>query len=187
MEDTMPVFVPKVGRMRPAFSEYDEGLRTLVKGLPEFSDIVEVGSWAGESTRIFLDNKNVRSITCVDPYDADLAGEEMAKHGDIKDAKFEFCVQVLANNPHAFLLQTTSVEAAKILRYRTYTMVYIDGLHLYESVKEDIMTWYPRVAVGGWIAGHDYQIEGVQKAVNEAFGVPDWVFEDTSWIVRKRQ
>lgn len=172
--------------MRPQFSEYEEGLHSLVKGLPNFCDVVEIGSWAGESTRIFLAHPNVRSIICVDPYDAILAGDEMAPHGDVKEARFEFCTQVLAKHPNASLMQTTSVEAAKILSYRCFPFIYIDGLHKYESVKEDIAAWLPRVAVGGWLAGHDYHIEGVQKAVNEAFGVPDWVFCDTSWIVRKR-
>ena len=30
---------------------------------------------------------------------------------------------------------------------------------LYENVKNDILSWYPKVKVGGWLAGHDYFLE----------------------------
>lgn len=66
-------------------------------------------------------------------------------------------------------------------------MVYIDGLHTYEGCSHDIAVCKesirPRVAY----AGHDYtdriaHVVGVKKAVDEAFGAPDAVFCDNSWI-----
>lgn len=51
--------------------------------------------------------------------------------------------------------------------------VFIDGCHEVESVRRDIADWYPKVKVGGIIAGHDYQLNahhqwpGVPQAVHE--------------------
>ena len=48
-------------------------------------------------------------------------------------------------------------------------MVFIDGLHDFESVREDIRAWATKVRHGGILAGHDYcaRYMGVVQAVNE--------------------
>lgn len=47
-------------------------------------------------------------------------------------------------------------------------LVYIDADHRYDQVRKDIHSWWPFVAHGGIIAGHDYGImQGVTKAVDE--------------------
>jgi glyoxylase-like metal-dependent hydrolase (beta-lactamase superfamily II) len=50
-------------------------------------------------------------------------------------------------------------------------MVFIDGDHKYESVKEDIKLWLPKTKK--LICGHDYQGEDVRRAVNEVLGEVD--------------
>ena len=66
-------------------------------------------------------------------------------------------------------------------------IVYIDGMHTYDACRHDIEMCRnvikPRLA----ISGHDYtdkiaHVIGVKKAVDEAFGAPDAVFCDNSWI-----
>ena len=74
-------------------------------------------------------------------------------------------------------------------------MVYIDGDHSYESVKEDIELWVPWVKKNGFIAFHDYgtpHTPGVVKAVDEfveEYGYPlflrdGWDKEDVLRIYR---
>lgn len=48
-------------------------------------------------------------------------------------------------------------------------IVYIDADHSYEGVKKDLESWFPKVKIGGVIAGHDYinPAYGVLQAVNE--------------------
>jgi hypothetical protein len=49
--------------------------------------------------------------------------------------------------------------------------VYLDADHLYQSVMNDIINWYPKVKIGGLMCGHDYAQEaGVKDAVDEFFG-----------------
>lgn len=48
--------------------------------------------------------------------------------------------------------------------------VFIDALHTYEGVLNDLETWYDKIRSGGLISGHDYNhpnFPGVTKAVDE--------------------
>lgn len=78
--------------------------------------------------------------------------------------------------------RTTSVDAAARIEDAQLDFVYIDARHDYESVREDLVAWLPKVRPGGLLAGHDY-VDGVRngtvfevrRAVDEFFrslGVP---------------
>lgn len=67
-------------------------------------------------------------------------------------------------------LHLESTRAARIFREKSVSFVYIDAAHGYESNSADIDAWLPKIKPGGIIAGHDYNREGVWKAVNERFG-----------------
>ena len=53
------------------------------------------------------------------------------------------------------LLPMTSKEASKRFRDNSIQLVYIDGNHQPEYVREDLNLWWPKVAEGGFLAGHD--------------------------------
>jgi len=38
---------------------------------------------------------------------------------------------------------------------RRFGLIWIDGNHSYEAVRMDFEDWFPRLAVGGWVAIHD--------------------------------
>lgn len=62
---------------------------------------------------------------------------------------------------------------------RDVDMVFIDADHEYESVLKDIQTWRPHAKK--LICGHDWDWEGVKKAVLETLGEPDETIESI-WI-----
>lgn len=83
--------------------------------------------------------------------------------GLFSDAKLEHKIQ---------FIHMDSNKASKELN-TTFDLVFIDGDHSYDAVKNDISNWLPHVRVGGIICGHDYvdYIKyGVKQAVNEVFG-----------------
>lgn len=77
------------------------------------------------------------------------------------------------------LIKEFSVKAARRFADETLDFVFIDAAHDYESVKEDIEAWAPKVHRDGIVAGHDYMNlghagmdgvvtpYGVKRAVNE--------------------
>jgi hypothetical protein len=92
-------------------------------------------------------------------------------------------------------IRTKSVDAPKLMWERDRKFLgfcYIDGLHTFEAVKEDIATWWPLIRSGGILAGHDWDIEGVAKAVTEFHGnnpgLNVWVTHEKispSWYILK--
>ena len=65
--------------------------------------------------------------------------------------------------------------------------LYIDTTHEYEHVIKEIDAWYPKVKLGGIIAGHDYFTPGVHRAVNEFFEIRPHplISLNASWIAFK--
>jgi hypothetical protein len=72
------------------------------------------------------------------------------------------------------ILAAGSVEAASLLRDHVFDFVYIDADHFYESVRNDLSVWHPKVKTDGLLCGHDYNggwdrkgVWGVKRAVDE--------------------
>lgn len=83
------------------------------------------------------------------------------------------------------VLKMTTVEASRLYEDGHFDFVFIDAAHDYESVKEDIQHWLPKVRVGGWIGGHDYHERkwpGVVQAV-KGFVAGATIYPGTIWGV----
>ena len=67
-------------------------------------------------------------------------------------------------------------------------LVFIDALHDYQSVKQDIELWWSLVREGGYLVLHDFNHSwpGVQRAVAESFNLMDvGVAPDSVAFIRK--
>jgi len=90
--------------------------------------------------------------------------------GNIRYAQVE---RMFRNCPNVILLRETSMKAVKRFKDRYFDWVYIDAVHIYENVKQDMNAWWSKVK--SYLCGHDYidyYIEGygqfgVIQAVNE--------------------
>lgn len=92
----------------------------------------------------------------------------------------------------AYTHRMTSVEAAKEVEDRSIDIIFIDGLHTYEGVKDDLEAWVPKIKIGGIISGHDYngmkRHEGVTIRVNEVFGKKNITTgPDVTWWLYKTE
>lgn len=167
--------------------KYKLGLIQLISDLTlEIETMVEIGSYQGESTIIFAENiKTLKSLHAVDPWKngyapGDVCSDEYPM--EIVESNFD---KRISTYPQIIKHKTTSGEFISNFEDKSLDFVYIDGDHSYESCKKDLELWLPKVKDGGIIAGHDYLpmcFMGVVNAVNEKFGGPDKVYEDTSWI-----
>jgi hypothetical protein len=66
------------------------------------------------------------------------------------------------------VIRKESVEASKDLTDGCLDFVYIDANHSYKAVTDDLEAWWPKVAIGGIISGHDYmdRIRPKKRAYN---------------------
>ena len=158
-----------------------EGLQDLINNIPNKGTMIEIGTFTGESTVIFGDH--FKKVIGIDP---------MLQDYDVQDptSKFNFNEVLDMFNDRTkdykniSLVQKTSDDAVLDFTDESFDFIYIDGIHQYENVKQDIINYLPKVKKGGVIGGHDYgpHWPGVKVAVDEMFGQPDKVFKDTSWI-----
>lgn len=163
-------------------------LDQLIALLPEKTRMVEVGTFSGSSAVQFLDSPKVEHLTCVDIWCSNYDATDHASNSDMEAAKHAFIIRAGKElySGRCALLELPSVQAAATYPDHTFDLVYIDAMHHYRAVKEDIQAWLPKVKPGAWIAGHDYLSHhpGVKEAVDELFGKPEHVLFDTSWAVR---
>ncbi len=154
-----------------------KGLHAMILDIvqPEFT-IVEIGSFAGVSSDLFA--RYCKKLYCIDAW-----GDNMGiEHDKMVKAELMFD-EVWAAHSNIEAIQGLSCDIAPQFNDQSLDMVYIDGNHSYESVKEDIRLWMPKVKPGGWVTGHDMILMSVQHAVNEMLGAVK-VYEDTSWARR---
>lgn len=85
------------------------------------------------------------------------------------------------------VIKNKSLDAARNYEDQSLDFVFIDGNHAYEEFKADIIAWFPKVKVGGIIAGHDFNFKEVSRAVAETIGITDsqmpiWIHQKTEEI-----
>lgn len=145
--------------------------------------LVEVGVYAGDGTKLFLQSGKFNKIFSIDPWKSGYDDNDEASKSSMQEVEKEFDKVVTLNSTIVTKLKGTLYEYKDLLKQYPIDIVYIDAKHTYDAVKRDIsiaLELNPRIA----IAGHDYEEgwPGVMKAVDECFKSPDKVFSDTSWI-----
>lgn len=147
-------------------------------------NVLEIGSFKGLSAWGMA--KTALSVTCVDTFSANDAGQQQEAHLTTLEA-FRAATDHL---PNVSYIIGTSEEVATRLR-GPYGMIFLDAMHTYEDVRDDIRRWMPRLRRGGLMVFHDYghdDFPGVRQAVDERFGPPlgERGAEGAQWIVTLR-
>lgn len=164
----------------------------LRKVLPSGASGAEVGSLAGESTLAWCASGMFRRLYCIDLWDGSLYSDPaksitLSSWDEKKWGEAEGAFDGLASLfPVVRKMKMSSVAAAKLCESWAASLdfVYIDAMHDYDSVCEDIRAWWPLLRVGGVMGGHDFSMKnfpGVVRAVTELVG-PVKMFPDKSWL-----
>ncbi len=160
-----------------------ELISTAEKALGRGLKMVEIGSYAGESSEIFARSGVFSKVICVDPWTNGYDPRDYAsKTTELAEKKFD---KVAEKYSCIEKLKRYSKQAAEKFEDWSLDLIYIDATHTYEGVKNDIESWFNKIRPGGIISGHDYSTGwgGVMRAVDEKFGKPDKTFRDSSWLV----
>ena len=159
---------------------YNDIIRSSIDG----SHFVEVGSYEGQSAAYMaveiINSKKKIKFDCIDTW---------ANHNDIRDTNEVY--QRFLNNMNLVIdyinpIRMDSVSASKLYNDNSLDFVYIDADHSYESVKDDIISWLPKVKPGGILAGHDYPMVSVREAVHDVLGEKNISVNMCSWRFAKK-
>ena len=165
-----------------------------VKTSKNNSHFVEVGAWKGKSTsylavEILNSGKKIK-YDVIDTWmgtpskgDNEYQNDKFVKTNTLYEHFLEN-IEPVKNivNP----MKMSSVEASKLFNDNSLDFVFIDASHDYESVKEDIQHWLPKVCNNGIIAGDDMiwpKGDGVYRAVNDM--LPKHIQIHQLWIYKK--
>jgi len=126
----------------------------------------EIGVRNGETSDFLLHNNPKLDLILVDPYssynDLGYVFEEKEQASLKKATRLKLN---RFNHRHQWIYKP-SVEASKQVKDGSLDVVFIDAIHEEPYVSQDLMAWYPKIRHGGILAGHDYQMTDVKKAVN---------------------
>jgi len=143
--------------------------------------IVEVGVYGGASILGIVDIciKNNNTIYAIDPWElnTNANGEDLSNKEhkldllttNLKEVRvqLEKVIDDLGYKDTLSLVQSFSSTAACSFEDESIDLAFIDGNHSYDSVKEDIGLWLPKMKRGGTLWGDDYAWRSVRTAVND--------------------
>ena len=175
---------------------YPELYSSMVNKFGDNSHFVEVGVWKGRSAsymgvEIFNSGKNIK-FDCIDVFsgstehldpDSQYFNKEL-----LQDENWLYNEFINNTKPVSHLInpiKAISWEGAELYEDNSLEFVFLDAAHDYESVKKDLVSWFPKVKEGGVFAGHDYPHWEVYLAVNEFFGENKVRFQENCWVYEK--
>lgn len=97
------------------------------------------------------------TLCLVDPYD----GPHKVYFPNTKETKtreedYEIAQERMKGYNNVRFIKDQSVNASTRFGPSSVDLVYIDGLHDVLNIVRDFAVWFPKVKVGGVIAGHDF-------------------------------
>ncbi len=156
--------------------------------------IAEIGVNKGETSRLLRHLFPEAKLFLIDPWAVTQeyiqSGSPISRKTKHYEKAFQIVQEHFCNDPATTILRMTSRNAASHVP-NDFDLIFIDGNHEYCQVKEDILSWLPKIRVGGILAGHDYDptipiFDGVKRAVDEIFGNQIMLGKDRVWVHKKR-
>ncbi len=138
-------------------------------------DVMEIGSYKGKSTVMFLEAHPQTFITCIEPFCGPTDADVQHLYGS--QFKEDFLKNTERYRDRVRLIEKYSSDPSlrDDLRGATFDICFIDGDHTFSSVVNDIELCLPLLKKGGLLILDDYWIDcdpsfkfrGVRDAVNK--------------------
>ena len=140
----------------------------------------EVGVFKGDFSDFLFRTLSPKQLVLIDYFTGDMgSGNQDGNNYELVnlDAVYKQLVKKYETHDNVTLLKGDSVGMLSTFEDNTFDMIYIDADHSYEGAKRDIQIAYNKLKHGGWLMGHDYEMNmrkakqvyhfGVKQAVDE--------------------
>jgi len=139
--------------------------------------VAEVGCGYGQHSKNILTTTNINKIFMIDSYkyynnDGFSDGIKNIYAPSLTiDQKFDDFSYMVKKDVEEFgdrvqFVRAASLQAVDSFRDGILDAVFIDANHEFQHVLKDLYSWWPKVKSGGTMAGDDYWMESVAKAVH---------------------
>jgi len=159
----------------PGWFNMHDALMNLVKYCEDGDDIVEIGCFAGRSTRFLCDSLELSGKPKVTVHVIDTFEGSGQEHLDVNlNSMYDDFMRNLEDHLECGRVQlnVNKSDNQNILdsfEEKSVFGVIVDGAHTYDAVKEDVINWWPKVKEGGIMVGDDVSLESVKQAALDGF------------------
>jgi hypothetical protein len=142
--------------------------------------ILEVGIFKGEFMDYIINNCSPGSVDGVDIFEGVMCSGNADGNNVIYyslDTSYKELSEKYSENKNVKLIKSDSSSYLRSIENDYYDIIYIDGDHSYTGVKNDLSESFYKIKNGGYIMGHDYEMNmdkaknvynfGVKKAVDD--------------------
>jgi len=142
--------------------------------------LLEIGVFKGEFLDYLVENCNIGSIDAVDLFEGttcsgDVHGNNVIYY-DVGTSYLEL-LRKYENISNVNICKSDSITFLQNQDDNIYDIIYIDGDHSYNGVKNDLKNAYSKIKNGGYIMGHDYEMNMIKAKNKYNFGVKQAVDE----------
>jgi len=172
---------------------FQEVYSNAVNMFADNSLFVEIGSWKGTSStymgvELINANKKNTKFVCIDTWGENDDGEYLSEDSIINNTVYQEFLNNIKPLQEEGLniipIKNRSDLAVTEFADNSIDFIYIDGSHLYENVKNDILLYLSKMKNNSIIAGHDWQSDDVRRAVEECFGKDKITLNQNTWIIQ---
>ncbi len=184
----------------PGWFQWRSAQEEAVHHFPDGSRFVEVGNFLGRSLCSLAETAQLggRHYTLVGvdtcrgsgiegPRGKDYHGAVVAEGGGTFAGMLHKNIVDCGYDDVISLIVADSITASTFFADRSIDWVHLDARHDFKQVHADIRAWLPKVKVGGWLSGDDYDeikwpevVSAVRELMPEA---RPWSSQQWRWVV----
>jgi hypothetical protein len=130
----------------------------LLPHLPKNGIVAEIGVWNGGYSKRIVELNRPAKLHLIDPWSDDdgsyvstynIKGPTLAERFDAVSRMFEHEPAVAVHRAYSYDVMPSFPDSY-------FDWVFIDGMHTYDAVKQDLALADPKVKADGFIIGHDF-------------------------------
>lgn len=147
----------------------------------------ELGTHNGDLLFALLDNIPFLSMTGVDIWEnQDSSVYDEYQYVDwARMYQNVLCRAEIYGKERVQIIKGLTSDVACRIKDESFDFIFIDANHSYEAVKQDILLWTPKVTQLGLITGHDLGREGINRALDEIFGLKNVSVLGEIWYIQR--